>query len=185
MRTCGTFGLLLFPYSVERGVVEQSRELCGIGHDRGFGLGDLRFNFHAVSIAERVRHPLSYPKDFCDLFQKPRDCDEGGFVRHLAAMLTAERSVFVSDLMNRLGEVGVASEYAEVTHSRNFRFRGFNLDPVQFRFHAQRITETETNTRKIAKYFHPPFLKNFGTSSRAIGRGGLKIYLSHPIKPSF
>ena len=163
MRTCSTFGLLLFPYSVERGVIEQSRELCGIGHDRGFGLGDLRFNFHAVSIAGRVRHPLSYPKDFCDLFQKPRNCDEGGFMRHLAAMLTTERSVVVSDLMNRLGEVGVASEYAEVTHSRNFRFRGFNLDPVQFRFHAQRITETETNTRKIAKYFHPPFLKNFGT----------------------
>ena len=26
------------------------------------------FNFHAVSIAERVRHPLSYLKDFCDFF---------------------------------------------------------------------------------------------------------------------
>ena len=29
---------------------------------------DFKFNFHAVSIAERVRHPLSYPKDFCDFF---------------------------------------------------------------------------------------------------------------------
>ena len=326
MRTCGTFGLLLFPYSVERGVVEQSRELCGIGHDRGFGLGDLRFNFHAVSIAGRVRHPLSYPKDFCDLFfndnlaklanyhwqirkgkasvlitaginmiyfavvakgrdesafikrarrneeraifckcefyhvsivsnrvrhplshliyffnvffvyfkplarvsaenldgvtnystvydeepftvnlhfvsvlnfhavsiagrvghwlsypkdfcdlfQKPRNCDEGGFMRHLAAMLTTERSVVVSDLMNRLGEVGVASEYAEVTHSRNFRFRGFNLDPVQFRFHAQRITETETNTRKIAKYFHPPIFEKFRHLKSRNRAGGVK-----------
>ena len=26
------------------------------------------FNFHAVSIAERVGHSLSYPKDFCDFF---------------------------------------------------------------------------------------------------------------------
>ena len=120
MRTCGSFGLLLFPYSVERGVIEHGRKLCGIGYDRGFGLGDLRFNFHAVSIAERVGHPLSYPKDFCDLFQSPRNCDEGGFMRHLAAMLTTERSVVVSDLLHRLGEVGVASEYAEVTHGRNF-----------------------------------------------------------------
>ena len=29
---------------------------------------DFKFNFHAVSIAERVGHPLSYPKDFCDFF---------------------------------------------------------------------------------------------------------------------
>ena len=50
--------------------MEQSRELCGIGHDRGFGLGDLRFNFHAVSIAERVGHPLSYPKDFSNYFRQ-------------------------------------------------------------------------------------------------------------------
>ena len=120
MRTCSAFGLLLFPYSVEGGVVEQSRELCGIGHDRGFGLGDLRFNFHAVSIAERVGHPLSYPKDFCDLFQECREFSKGRFMRHLAAMLTTERSVVVSDLLHRLGEVGVASEYAEVTHGRNF-----------------------------------------------------------------
>ena len=41
-------------------------------------------------------------------------------MRHLAAMLTTERSVVVSDLLHRLGEVGVASEYAEVTHGRNF-----------------------------------------------------------------
>ena len=108
------------------------------------------FNFHAVSIAERVGHSLSYPKDFCDLFQSPRNCDEGGFMRRLAAMLTTERSVVVSDLLHRLGEVGVASEYAEVTHGRNFRLCRFNFDTVQFRFHAQRITETETNTRKIA-----------------------------------
>ena len=25
-------------------------------------------HFHAVSVSRRVRHPLSYPKDFCDLF---------------------------------------------------------------------------------------------------------------------
>jgi len=29
---------------------------------------DFKFNFHAVSIAERVGHSLSYPKDFCDFF---------------------------------------------------------------------------------------------------------------------
>ena len=57
-------------------------------------------------------------------------------MRHLAAMLTAERSVVVSNLMNRLGEVGVASEYAEVTHGRNFRLCRFNFDTVQFRFHG-------------------------------------------------
>jgi hypothetical protein len=57
-------------------------------------------------------------------------------MRHLPAMLTTERSVVVSNLMQRIGEVGTASEYAEVTHGRNFRFRGFNLDPVQFSFHG-------------------------------------------------
>ena len=137
MRTGSAFGLLLFPYSVEGGVVEHSRELCGIGHDRGFGLGDLRFNFHAVSIAERVGHPLSYPKDFCDLFQEGREFSKGRFMRHLAAMLTTERSVVVSNLMERLGEVAIASEYAEVTHGRNFRLCRFNFDTVQFRFHVR------------------------------------------------
>ena len=82
-------------------------------------------------------------------------------MRRLAAMLTTERSVVVSDLLHRLGEVGVASEYAEVTHGCNFRLCRFNFDTVQFRFHAQRITETETNTRKIAKYFHPPIFEKF------------------------
>ena len=94
------------------------------------------FNFHAVSIAERVGHPLSYPKDFCDLFQECREFSKGRFMRHLAAMLTTERSVVVSNLMERLGEVAIASEYAEVTHGRNFRLCRFNFDTVQFRFHG-------------------------------------------------
>ena len=57
-------------------------------------------------------------------------------MRRLAAMFTTERSVVVSDLLHRLGEVGVASEYAEVTHGRNFRLCRFNFDTVQFRFHG-------------------------------------------------
>ena len=58
-------------------------------------------------------------------------------MRHLAAMLTTERSVVVSNLMERLGEVAIASEYAEVTHGRNFRLCRFNFDTVQFRFHVR------------------------------------------------
>ena len=57
-------------------------------------------------------------------------------MRHLAAMLTTERSVVVSNLMERLGEVAIASEYAEVTHGCNFRLCRFNFDTVQFRFHG-------------------------------------------------
>jgi hypothetical protein len=42
------------------------------------------FNFHAVSIAGRVRHWLSYPKDFCDFFLRGwhGDC-WGGLARYL------------------------------------------------------------------------------------------------------
>ena len=51
-------------------------------------------------------------------------------------MLTTERSVVVSNLMQRVGEVGAASEYAEVTHCRNLFLRRFNFDTVQFSFHG-------------------------------------------------
>ena len=57
-------------------------------------------------------------------------------MRHLPAMLTTERSVVVSNLMQRIGEVGTASEYAEVTHGRNLFLRRFNFDTVQFSFHG-------------------------------------------------
>jgi len=57
-------------------------------------------------------------------------------MRRLAAMLTTERSVVVSNLMERFGEVAIASEYAEVTHGRNLFLRRFNFDTVQFSFHG-------------------------------------------------
>ena len=57
-------------------------------------------------------------------------------MRHLAAMLAMERSIVVSNLMERLGEVAIASEYTEVTDGGNLLFRCFNFDTVQFSFHG-------------------------------------------------
>ena len=64
-------------------------------------------------------------------------------MRHLAAMLATERSIVVSNLMERLGEVAIASEYAEVTHRRDLLFRRFDFDTVQFGFHFHAVSIAE------------------------------------------
>ena len=80
-------------------------------------------------------------------------------MRHLAAMLATERSIVVSNLMERLGEVAIASEYAEVTHRRDLLFRRFDFDTVQFgfHFHAVSIGEKAMRHKEIRKLFQKCF----------------------------